>query len=607
VLAAPGLSIVGFDFHLRWSHVVFTPGAWVAYVTTALLGAALWAALLVTAAGQGKRAVACAALFLALFTLALGEQRYFFFQYGAYLDEGASRFAVGFGESIVNQIAADLSAWLAAKGLPLVVALGLVLAARRALRPLARRFPRAPLWLPLALVLVCFLPLRAGATQCAPPDLLFFNAFGELALVRLGLEAPLARGPAEKRTSSDLPPLASKPSAARNIAVILLESVRADATCRVPGGPCRETPYSDALTRERYPLLQLRALDSATLVSLGVLWTGLGPQEDERTVATHPLLFDYARAAGWDSAYFTSQNARFGTLGNWIDGLAASKVVTARDLEANPDLDLGAREDLLADRVCDELPKLREPYFVFIQLAGTHYPFRVEASGPQPFQPSRRSKAPEDNAAFFNTYRNSVHQQDQHVAQLIRCLRRGAAGQRTVLFLTSDHGEAFREHHQLGHTLSIYDEEIHVPGWVDAPAGTLTPAEQQHLRAKQHVPTFHVDLTATVLDLMGVWTEPGLLRFRKRMLGTSWLEAEHNTRALPITNCTALWGCAFENWGLQQGFLKLEARAWDPDWHCFDLARDPGEKRDLGPRACAGLAERAIELYGRRPGQSPAR
>ncbi len=39
---------------------------------------------------------------------------------------------------------------------------------------------------------------------------------------------------------------------------------------------------------------------------------------------------------------------------------------------------------------------------------------------------------------------------------------------RAIIVFTSDHGEAFREHWQLGHTSALYEEEIHVQGWIDA-------------------------------------------------------------------------------------------------------------------------------------------
>ena len=55
--------------------------------------------------------------------------------------------------------------------------------------------------------------------------------------------------------------------------------------------------------------------------------------------------------------------------------------------------------------------------------------------------------------------------------------------ERTVVVFLSDHGEQIGEHGQTGHTWNLYDDEIRVPMWIDAPAGTLTDDEAAHLRA----------------------------------------------------------------------------------------------------------------------------
>ena len=207
------------------------------------------------------------------------------------------------------------------------------------------------------------------------------------------------------------------------------------------------------------------------------------------------------------------------------------------------------------------------------------------------------------NLAFKNHYKNAVHQQDRHVASMLRHLRATEAGQRTVVVYTSDHAEAFREHGQMGHTFSVFDEEIKVPAWIDAPDGTLTYDEAKNLGEKAHQYTFHPDLTATILDLMGVLDEPALDRFRSRMWGKSLLRAPLNERAIPMTNCAGVWSCAFENWGVMQRNMKLAARSWDEGWQCFDLTSDPLEKHDLGPAACSGLMPVALETFKRLPGQ----
>ncbi len=71
---------------------------------------------------------------------------------------------------------------------------------------------------------------------------------------------------------------------------------------------------------------------------------------------------------------------------------------------------------------------------------------------------------------------------------------------------------------------------------------------------------------------------------------------------MPLTNCAGVWSCAFENWGYMRGSKKIEARAWDPEWHCFDVAEDPHESRNLGAAACGELGGLALKTFGRLPG-----
>src|SRR5262249_30342278 len=161
---------------------------------------------------------------------------------------------------------------------------------------------------------------------------------------------------------------------------------------------------------------------------------------------------------------------------------------------------------------------------------------------------------------------------------------------RTVIVYTSDHGEAFREHGQLGHTASVFDEELRVPAWVDAPPAVLTSEERAALVATRAEPTWHVDITPTVLDVMGIWDAPEIARFRGAMAGVSLLRFQRARGAIALTNCAPIWGCAFRNWGVMRGTWKLEAREWDRGWHCWDLASDPAEEHDRGVLACGDLA-----------------
>ena len=214
-------------------------------------------------------------------------------------------------------------------------------------------------------------------------------------------------------------------------------------------------------------------------------------------------------------------------------------------------------------------------------------------------------KSPDKNDAFKNYYKNVVHLSDMAVARLLRHIRSTEAGQRTVVVYTSDHGESFREHWQLGHTSSVYEEEIRVPTWIDAPAGTLAPEEESSVRAARDQLVWHLDLAPTFLDLLGVWDDPALATYRARMMGHPLTRPERTVEPVPLTNCTWVWECSFRNWGMMQGPYKIEAREWDGEFHCFNVFDDPDEEDNLGERSCGALPEQARALYHVMPNVTP--
>ena len=116
-------------------------------------------------------------------------------------------------------------------------------------------------------------------------------------------------------------------------------------------------------------------------------------------------------------------------------------------------------------------------------------------------------------------------------------------------------------------------------------------------------PTFHTDLTPTILDLLGLWQLDGLRGYRRHMPGHSLLRGGAEPATLSLTNCSGVWGCAFENWGYMRRNLKLESRSWDTGYKCYDLELDPFEQVDLGVQACGDLFELARQTYRRVPGE----
>ncbi|MGK3996782.1 sulfatase-like hydrolase/transferase [Sorangium sp. So ce1024] len=600
-LAVPLLLVVIADVGIRGDRLLTLSGKHVAsYLGAMVQSAALWGLLLFAAsARRGASRWIAALLFVVLATLSLGGQLYFHRQYATYLNLDATLFGTSLSASLFGQLRADGEHFLRSVLPPLLLAIALVWLGRRIVRPgCTARARAARLAAPVVVVAAFVLPCSYRTVQASTPDVIYFHAIGGLIKELVGVQTTAQVRPG-LRTPPALPQVTPAPGPRRNVLFILTESVRADATCsaRVPGAPCPGTPRIDEAAPGRLPLTQMRSNASTTAIGLAVMWSGLQPIATREELHTAPLVFDYAHAAGFDSAYWTSHHMMFANSRLYVQDLPVSHQCGATELDPLADIDLGADDRLLSARVRSELLSLREPFLAVAHFGNTHVPYLVDPAD-APFQPAIESKAPDDNDAYHNFYRNAVYRQDAAIADLIRFVRSSPVGDRTVIVFTSDHGEAFREHGQLGHTGSILDEEIRVPGWVDAPPGTLTAEEEGALRAARDELVFHTDVAPTLLDLMGLWDAPALAGYRAAMVGRSLLRPLPAPAALALTNCTGIWGCAFKNWGMMRGNMKLESRAWDTVWHCYDVLADPREQRDLGPAACGDLPRLADAIYG---------
>jgi arylsulfatase A-like enzyme len=220
-----------------------------------------------------------------------------------------------------------------------------------------------------------------------------------------------------------------------------------------------------------------------------------------------------------------------------------------------------------------------------VQLANTHFPYMVDEHD-LPFSWTHDWRKMDAFGRTAIRYADAVHRQDKLLAQFLDRVPR----ERTVVVFLSDHGEQIGEHGRTGHTWTEYDVEVHVPMWIDAPDGVLTESEVGQLRALRDVPLTMLDVAPTVLDLLGVWDDPGIARWRGDMAGVSMLRgAPPAGRAVVMTNCSELFSCSSPNWGAMRGTRKLFAGEGDRAWHCFDVLHDREEEQDLGADACGDL------------------
>ncbi|HEX8793670.1 MAG TPA: sulfatase-like hydrolase/transferase [Polyangiaceae bacterium] len=593
LVLAPTLLIVALDLALRGSLLrEFTREARYGYEWAAAMGAVAWGALVLAAATRrGAARWIARAMLAALALLAVGTQVETWVRYHAYLNWRTALMGNSLWPCLAQQLWGDRLAVLLTLLAPVAVVLGVVAL-------LARLAPPKP-WaayvaLPVAVGALAVTAIYAkpdeGWDSGTTPDVLWVAAQGALAKsirTQEDVMVTLAHLPGARYPAS-VPALHAAPAKPRNVLVLLDESVRASDLCSVPEADddaCDRTPFTNRALPDRFGFSQMRSLDSTTSLSMAVLLTGHSPDEPRATLLGVPSLFEFAHAAGVDAGFWTSQNLLYANAGRFLDGAPMSVFVSGTELEPYADYLDGADDAKLLARVAGDLPKLHEPYFALVQLANTHFPYKVDEHD-LPFSSTRDWKHMDSFGRTEVRYDDALHRQDKLVAKFLQALPR----EHTVVLFVSDHGEQIGEHRRTGHTWSEWDVEVHVPMWVDARPGTLSDDETRQLRALRDSRLTMLDVAPTLLDLLGVWNDPGVAPWRSRMAGVSLLRgAPPEDRAVVMTNCSAIFSCSSPNWGAMRGPFKLFAGEGERAWHCFDVASDPDEEHDLGADACGNL------------------
>jgi hypothetical protein len=610
-LVAPGAACLALDLLRRPERVLaFDAAHAIGYAVTTFLAGLLWAALLAAAAMRGSRfRGAAAGVFVTLFGLAAGVQHAFFARYNVYASFDTAFWSDSFPLVLVASFPRGVTGTLLPVAVAAIAAIALVRAARVVLRLPDELRRTLPFSAGLMLVVLFLIPVSYRVSiQSSAPEAIYLHSLSSY----VGERLRAARAPADPtlvrvqlRSPAPLPRLEPAPAAPRNVLFLLHESQRADSICSAFTPDCRlPAAATNPLLPARYPFLQMRAAASSTAVAVSNLWAGVDPIGSHAALHAAPLLWEYAAAAGLDTAYWTSQNLMFGNARLYVQDLPLAHFVSATHLDPGADTLTGASDDLLTDHVIARWSELREPFFAVAHYSNLHRPRRVDPAF-SPYQPA--SDAVADSLEGKNHYKNAVHLSDRAVARLIAHVRASPSGRRTVIVYTSDHGESLAEHdNEIEHSSTVYDEEIHVPAWIDAPDGTLSQRERTSLAAKRDTYLVQYDLAATLLDLMGLWDTPALAPFRDRILGAPLSRPETYDRPVPLTNVSWVWEYRYPNWGMIQGPMKVLALPGDDHYRCHDLESDPAERDDLGEAACADLVRAARERFRILPRDMPS-
>lgn len=357
------------------------------------------------------------------------------------------------------------------------------------------------------------------------------------------------------------------PAPARNLLILCVDTLRADELGAYGQAPSR-TPALDRLAAESVVFERAHASASWTLPSVGSLFTSLFPSTtglwtfESRLAEPVTTLAERFQAGGYrthgiashvffDGKYGLQQG--FETFDDELchrKGEPGWRPVTAPEVSARAVRWLAARGTEDPGR----------PWLLFLHFFDPHVDYLDHEA----------ARLDDTSRPERERYRSEIAFTDHHVGAVLAALERdGLAASTDVLFF-SDHGESFLEHPPISrHSYSLHEEELRVPLFLRVPG--VAPA-----RVADFVRT--VDLLPTLLELHGL-----PLPDADRLEGVSLVPLLHGeaSGARPPQLAEIRLKDGFHANALLEGSLKLVEDVSKGRFALYDLATDPGERKDL--------------------------
>jgi arylsulfatase A-like enzyme len=406
----------------------------------------------------------------------------------------------------------------------------------------------------------------------------YFAGAAVLLLVIVALQFDLRVPSRPRGTVGDLALLRDRGDL--NVVFILVDSLRADRLS-LYGYERQTTPVIDDLANHGIVFERVIAQSSWTKTSMASLWTGTYP-------AAHGVLrFDNAIP---DEAVMPAEifkAAGYRTVGIWRNGWVAPNFGFAQGFDVyytpkagadarlqrhSPDATFigGTDEDVLM-AVRDFLEHFgQEKFFLYLHLMDLHqYVFDDDADA---FGPT-----------YSDAYDKAIDWTDRVIGAIVDALDTAGVLPRTLIAISSDHGEAFLEHGREGHAYDLYREVVEVP-YVIIPPLIL----DRGIRVEETIA--NVDVWPTLLDLVGL---PPLQGADGRSMLPLVLEAggaspgralEDLTRPV-VSHLDQHWGGRAEprEWvSLTRGDSRVILQIDHPNSvEFYDSSTDPGEATNL--------------------------
>jgi arylsulfatase A-like enzyme/Tfp pilus assembly protein PilF len=345
-----------------------------------------------------------------------------------------------------------------------------------------------------------------------------------------------------------------------NVLLITIDTLRADALGSY-GNTRAQTPSIDRLAAHGVRFDLAHAQNVVTLPSHANILSGLYPlvhgirdNAGFRFPAGKDTLATLLKARGYRTGAFVSAfplDSRFGLdrgFDVYDDQFSNVDTHTAFVMEER--------------RGSDTVPLAQQwiaaqgggPFFCWVHVYDPHFPYEP----PEPFASQYGS----------DPYYGEVSATDAALGPLLEPLLQAGANGRTLVALTSDHGESLGEHGEMTHGIFAYEATLRVPLVLFAPRlfGHRVVADAVR----------HVDLLATILDAVAQPIPRGLA-------GHTLLPLAFGSRQeASASYFESLSSAKNRGWAPLYGLSRGRMKYIDlPIPEIYDLAQDPHETRNL--------------------------
>ncbi len=281
-----------------------------------------------------------------------------------------------------------------------------------------------------------------------------------------------------------------------NVLLITMDTTRADALSCYRGGPMVISPMLDRLAEQSFLFEYCLTSTPMTLPGHASILTGLYPR-------SHGARYN---------GYFSLDEG----IETWAEvmkkqGYRTAAFISAFVLDSIFNLDQGferysdkytlSRSDAMAivrqanserraeETTADVLGWLgkhgREPFFIWVHYFDPHYKYDPPVPYDRMFTGARSG-----------SYLGEIAYTDNCIDQLLGGLKEMGVYERTLVVVTSDHGEGLGDHGEMTHSFFLYDSTLHVPLIIHL------PGQRRGRRVGGQVRV--IDIMPTVLDYLGV-------------------------------------------------------------------------------------------------------